>query len=52
MAYSTGNTSGAFVCDVGALRGFSSERRDSSLGSESGEKTKEEGVDNTHAHGV
>ena len=44
-AYSTGNTSVSFECDVGALRGFSSERQESSLGSESGEKTKEEGVD-------
>ena len=47
MAYSTGNTSGSFERDVGALRGFSSERQESSLGNESGEKTKEEGVDNT-----
>ena len=47
MAYSTGNTSGSFERDVGALRGFSSQRRESSLGSESGEKTKEGGVDNT-----
>ena len=41
------NTSGSFERDVGALRGFSSERQESSLGNESGEKTKEEGVDNT-----
>ena len=47
MAYSTGNTSGSFEHDVGALRGISSERQESSLGNESGEKTKEEGVDYT-----
>ena len=46
-AYSTGNTSGSFEPDVGTLRRFSSERQASSLGNESGEKTKEEDVDNT-----
>ena len=47
MAYSAGDTSGSFERDMGVLRGFSSERRKSSLGSKSGEKTKEEGVDKT-----
>ena len=45
-ACSTGKVSGCFERDVGTLHRFSSERQESSFGNESGEKTREEDIDN------